>query len=84
MKKRLVDLKGVLVKSDYNGDFVDSQCSRMTESRGSELLCIDRKRSRDKNEKIVLVLYYHPALLKIHRILRELHVLAEWSPTILL
>ena len=64
-----MDLKSFLVNSDYKEDFVDSQCSRMTEARRSELLCIDQKCSRDKNEKIVLVLYYYPALLKIHRIL---------------
>ena len=29
---------------------------------------------------MVLVLNYHPALLKIHRIRRELQVLVEWSP----
>ena len=29
---------------------------------------------------MVLVLNYHPALLKIHRILRELEALVEWSP----
>ena len=29
---------------------------------------------------MVLVLSNHPALLKIHRILRELQVLVEWSP----
>ena len=52
----------------------------MREVRLSELLRNNQKRSRDKKERIVLLLNYHPALLKIHRILRELHVLIDWSP----
>ena len=46
---------------------VDSQCSRVREVGRSDLLCRNQKRSRDKKERMVLVLNYHPALLKIQR-----------------
>ena len=75
-----MDLKGFLINRVYKVDLVDSQCSRVREVRRSEVLCRNQKRGRDKKERMVLVLNYHPALLKIHRILRELQVLVERSP----
>ena len=73
-------LKGFLINRGYKEDLADSQCSRVTEVRRSELSCKNQKRGRDEKERLVLVVNYHPALLRIHRILRELHVLVEWSP----
>ena len=70
-----MDLKGFQVNRGYKEDLVDSQCSRVREIGRSELSCGNQKRSRDKKERMVLLPNSHPALLKIHRILRELQVL---------
>ena len=78
--KGLVDLKGFLVNRGYKEDFVNSQCSRVTEVRRAELLCKNQKRDWDKKERVVLVLNYHFAMLKVHRIFRELHVPTTLSP----
>ena len=61
-----MDLKGFLVNRGHKEDFVDSQCCKVREVRRSELLRKNQKRGRDKKERIVLVLNYHPVLLKIH------------------
>ena len=60
-EKRLMDLKDFLVNRGYKEDLVDSQCIRVREVGRSELLCRNQKRSRDKKERMVLVLNYHPA-----------------------
>ena len=61
-----MDLIGFLLNRDYKEDLVNSQSSGVRKVGLSELLCRNQKCSRDKKERIVLVLNYHPALLKIH------------------
>ena len=46
----------------------------------SELLWSDQARVYDRNERAVLVLKYHPALLDVHRILKKMQILVHVSP----
>ena len=72
-------MKSFLLKRGYKRDFINDQIGRVKNVDHFSLL--ERKRIRDSegNRRMVLNLDSHPALLDVHRILRELQVFTDIS-----
>lgn len=73
-------LKSVLEKRGYSRNLVENQIERVRRLKRSDLL-EDGSRSRrlDSQQQITLVIDYHPALLDVYKILRDLQILVEYS-----
>ena len=75
-EKRAKDLIEFLVERGYKRGFVESQIGRARRLPREETL---RDKQRDRNERVPLVVTYHPGLPNIGQILRELHPILESS-----
>ena len=68
--KRLKDLKGHLVKREFEGKFVDSQFIRAKSKNRDSLLCQDN--TVKKNGRVSFVLNFRPALSGVRNIIPSL------------
>jgi hypothetical protein len=72
-KRICQELKGFLmVKRDYNGEFVESQFKRVRFLDRSALFKWESEQTRRENNKSTFIIDYHPALREIYGIFREL------------
>lgn len=73
-------LKSVLEKRGYSRNLVENQIERVRRLKRSDLLEDGSRSSRlDSQQQITLVIDYHPALLDVYKILRDLQILVEYS-----
>ena len=75
-EKRANDLCVYLTERGYKRNFVESQIERARRMSREESL---REKQRRRNEKVPLVVTYHPGLPNIGGILRDLHPILESS-----
>ena len=75
-------MKGFLIKRGYNEDLIDSQVGWVFNLDRSSVLEDSKKRGLKKDyvDRMVLTLDFHPALLGVHGILRDLQVLTDMLP----
>ena len=69
---RVNELKSFLLKRGYKRDFIDAQIDRVKNVDRLPLLEGEGIHGSEGSSRVVLNLDYHPALLDVHRILREL------------
>ena len=77
--KRIKELKGFLVKRGYRENFVEQQVEMTMNKSRENLVCNQRNPLSEKMDRIPITLDYHPVLLHLHRVLRELQPLVNIS-----
>ena len=75
---RLCQLKGFFVNRGYSENLVEGQISRVKNLNRRELIFKERNYDHEKSDRMSLVLNYHPALLNVHRVLKELHAIGKY------
>ena len=80
MKSRLDDLKGFLIKRGYDQSFIDKQFVRV---RNCNHAVMQGQQAKKKEDRICLVLDFHPALKELFGILHELHSIVGLSENFL-
>ena len=77
---RVNELKSFLLKRGYKRDFIDVKIARVKNVDRLSLLEGKGIRGSEGSSRMVLILDYHPALLDVLRILRELQPFTDMSP----
>ena len=72
------ELKGFLVQRGYSERFVEQQILK-EKMKNRKVLMLGAKKSSEKCARIPIVLDYHPALLDLHKVFRELQPIVDAS-----
>ena len=80
LKSRLDDLRGFLMERGYDQSFIDKQFVRV---RNCNHAVMQGQQAKKKEDRICLVLDFHPALKELFGILHELHSIVGLSENFL-